>query len=151
MAELRALVGTYLEGSEDAPRAHDLLDALDRIDVDDSSPPQPSAPPPSLDSEAIRRLNPTMATIAIVGGGAHLSRDMQRALEIACRDGGRVCAGTGAHNGRLERVSASSIRGLIRRGYLVHCYSGEGGYAGRLSERALADLAWAASGSGVST
>lgn len=38
MQELRALVGTYLEGSDDAARAADLLDALD---------PKPT-PPPTL-------------------------------------------------------------------------------------------------------
>ncbi|HSX23241.1 MAG TPA: hypothetical protein VLE97_10760 [Gaiellaceae bacterium] len=29
LAELRSLVATYLEGSDDAPRAHELLDALE--------------------------------------------------------------------------------------------------------------------------
>lgn len=31
LRELRALVGTYLEGSDDAPRAAELLDALDPV------------------------------------------------------------------------------------------------------------------------
>ena len=37
LRELRALVATYLEGSDDAPRAHALLDALD-------TKPAPAAP-----------------------------------------------------------------------------------------------------------
>lgn len=62
-----------------------------------------------------------------------LTPAMQHALEIAHRDGS-VCAGRGEHAGRVEHVSASAIRGLIRRGLLVHCYGSEGGLAGRLPE-----------------
>ncbi len=57
--------------------------------------------------------------------------EMERVLAIAKRDGA-VSAGKGEHAGRVERVSASTIRALIKRGLLVHCYSGEGGFAGRL-------------------
>lgn len=40
--ELRALVGTYLEGSDDARRAAELLDALEAPTV---VPPSPQSPP----------------------------------------------------------------------------------------------------------
>lgn len=71
---------------------------------------------------------------------------MIRALAIAKRDG-IVCAGKGEHTGRVERVAASTIRALIRRGILAHCYSPDGGLAGRLpmtldtTEMPSADLA----------
>jgi hypothetical protein len=57
---------------------------------------------------------------------------MHRATTIALRDG-RVNAGAGAHSGHVERVGASSILALIRRGVLVHRYGSEGGLAGELS------------------
>lgn len=60
-----------------------------------------------------------------------LTPEMERVLAIARRDGA-ACAGKGEHGGRVERVAASTIRALIVRGLLVHCYSSEGGYAGKL-------------------
>ena len=63
-----------------------------------------------------------------------LTSEMERVLAIARRDGGYVVAGKGEHAGRVERVAASTIRALIDRGFLVHCYSNEGGYAGRLPD-----------------
>lgn len=64
-----------------------------------------------------------------------LTPTMQRALDIARRDG-VVTAGKNVHRGRVERVAAPTITALICRGLLVHCYSSEGGYAGRLPLRA---------------
>jgi hypothetical protein len=61
-----------------------------------------------------------------------LTKEMERVLAIAKRDGGRVCAGKGAHGGHVERVAASTIRALITRGLLIHCYGQDGGFAGRL-------------------
>jgi hypothetical protein len=61
-----------------------------------------------------------------------MTESMHRAITIALRDG-RVNAGVGAHAGHVERVGASSILALIRRGVLVHCYGSEGGLAGELS------------------
>lgn len=54
-------------------------------------------------------------------------------MGIAARDGA-VAAGKGAHNGHVERVNASTILALIKRGLLVHCYASEGGLAGRLPD-----------------
>jgi hypothetical protein len=70
-----------------------------------------------------------------MGTPKKLTAEMERTLAIAKRDGGRVNAGKGEHAGHVERVSASAIRALIKRGLLVHCYSSEGGFAGKLPER----------------
>ena len=64
-----------------------------------------------------------------------LTLEMERVLGIAIRDNGYVAAGVGAHAGHVERVAASTVRALIRRGYLEHCYSTEGGLAGRLTHK----------------
>jgi hypothetical protein len=61
-----------------------------------------------------------------------LTPKMEQALAIARRDGGRVTAGTGAHAGHVERVAASTILALIKRGLLIHCYGSEGEVAGKL-------------------
>jgi hypothetical protein len=87
----------------------------------------------------IKGLNPEMAAIWIVGASP-LSNAQHRVLAIACRNGGFVAAGTGTHEGHVERVSASAVLALIRRGYLEHCYSSESGVAGRLSERSREQL-----------
>lgn len=62
-----------------------------------------------------------------------LTDEMLRVLRIAARDGAAV-AGTGAHAGRVERVNASTVLALIRRGLLLHVYGSEGGLGGRLTE-----------------
>lgn len=62
------------------------------------------------------------------------------AIMIACREGGYVAAGYGEHKGHLEKISASAIRALVRRGYLVEQLSPDGGYAARLSMRARSAL-----------
>jgi hypothetical protein len=66
-------------------------------------------------------------------GNATLTPKMERALAIARRDG-MVCAGHGVHAGHVEKVAATTISALIKRGLLVHCYSGDGGLAGRPTE-----------------
>ncbi len=88
----------------------------------------------------IQSLDSETAAKWIVGSLASLSKSQWQALRIACRDGGRVQAGTNAHNGHEERVSASALRALVRRGYLHHCFGTEGGMGGQLSERSLARL-----------
>lgn len=60
-----------------------------------------------------------------------LTPKMEAALAIARRDG-IVTAGRNVCRGRVERVAATTIRALIVRGLLEHCYSSEGGMAGRL-------------------
>lgn len=90
---------------------------------------------PSITKERIQQLNPEMAAMWIVGSGASLSKAQHQVLVIACRNGGYVQAGTGEHRGHVERVPASALLGLIRRGYLTHVYGSEGGVAGQLSER----------------
>jgi hypothetical protein len=62
-----------------------------------------------------------------------LTNEMIRVLRIAERDG-MVVAGKGSHAGRVERVSASALLALIRRGLLSHVYGPEGGVGGRLTE-----------------
>ena len=92
-----------------------------------------------ITDEQIKALNPDMAAMWIVDSGA--SKAQWQVLIIACRNGGYVAAGTGEHAGHVERVSASALLALVRRGYLTHCYSPEGGVAGRLSERSREKLA----------
>lgn len=87
----------------------------------------------------IRALNPEMAALVISGMGS-MSAAQHRVLTIACRNGGFVAAGTGVHLGHVERVPASALLALVRRGYLEHCYASEGGVAGRLSARSRARL-----------
>jgi hypothetical protein len=70
-----------------------------------------------------------------------LAPEMLRVLRIAERDGGSVSAGSGAYKGRVERVPASTISALIRRGLLEHRYGSEGGLGGRLTEAGRAALA----------
>lgn len=91
----------------------------------------------------IMKLNPTMAVMAITGQGASLTKAGYRVMEIACRNGGYVAAGTGAHNGHVERVSASAIMSLVRRGYLTAMTSPDGNYAARLSPRSRERLEYA--------
>jgi hypothetical protein len=93
-----------------------------------------------ITDDQIAALNPEMATTWIVGV-MPLSDAQRRVLAIACRNGGFVAAGTGSHRGRVERVPASALLALVRRGYLTHCYGSEGGVAGRLSESARDKLA----------
>lgn len=88
----------------------------------------------------IKAMDPVMAATWIVGGGP-LSDAQLRVLAIACRHGGYVEAGNGEHRGHVERVSASAVNALIRRGYLTRCYGSEGGIAGRLSMSARERLA----------
>ncbi len=64
------------------------------------------------------------------------SPEMRRVFMIALRDG-RVIAGNGTHAGHVERVPASTIRALIARGLLAHCYGSEGQYGGQLSARVV--------------
>jgi hypothetical protein len=66
---------------------------------------------------------------------------MLRVLHIADRDGGAVVAGTSAHAGRVERVPASTVLALIRRGLLSHRYGSEGGLGGRLTDAGRAAIA----------
>lgn len=70
-----------------------------------------------------------------------LTSEMLRVLRIADREGGAVAAGKGEHAGRVERVPASTVLALIRRGLLSHIYSGEGGLGGRLTAEGRAALA----------
>lgn len=88
----------------------------------------------------IQALNPETAAMWIVGTSAYVSKAQHLALVIACRDGGYVQAGTNAHGGHTERVSASALRALVRRGYLNGCLGAEGGVAGRLSDHSLGRL-----------
>ena len=69
-----------------------------------------------------------------------LTTEMERVLGIAIRDRGYVVAGVGAHAGRVERVAASKVLALIRRGYLTHCFSTDGGLAGRLTDKGFCFL-----------
>lgn len=69
-----------------------------------------------------------------------LTHEMLHVLRIAERDGA-VVAGKGAHAGRVERVNASTVLSLIRRGFLSHIYGSEGGLGGRLTEEGRAALA----------
>ena len=62
-----------------------------------------------------------------------LTSEMVRVLRIAERDGA-VAAGTGAHAGHVERVNASTVRALLRRGLLSHSYGSEGNVGGRLTQ-----------------
>ena len=94
-----------------------------------------------ITDDQTKAMNPEMATMWIVGSGAALSKPLYAALVIACRNGGYVQAGEGEHKGRVERVSASALLALVRRGYLTHCYGSEGGVAGRLSDQARGKLA----------
>jgi len=73
---------------------------------------------------------------------------MFRVLRIAARSGS-VVAGKGEHAGHVERVSASTVLSLIRRGLLSHIYGSEGGLGGRLTESGLAALS-KSTGSGTS-
>jgi hypothetical protein len=74
-----------------------------------------------------------------------LTSEMLRVLRIADRDGA-VVAGKGSHAGRVERVNASTVLSLIRRGLLSHIYGGEGGLGGRLTEAGRAALSQPAAG-----
>jgi hypothetical protein len=65
---------------------------------------------------------------------------MLRVLRIAERDGA-VIAGTGAHAGRVERVPASTVLALLRRGLLSHIYGSEGNVGGRLTDEGHTALA----------
>jgi hypothetical protein len=100
----------------------------------------PEVPASTLTRDQIQALHPETAARWIVDS-VTLSKAQHQALVIACRDGGHVQAGTNAHGGHVERVSASALRALVRRGYLNHCFGSEGGMGGRLSQRALASLA----------
>ena len=94
-----------------------------------------------ITDERIMAMNPDMAAMWIVGTGAPLTKAQWQVLVIACRNGGYVQAGKGEHCGRVERVAASPLLALVRRGYLTHCYGSEGGVAGRLSQHAREKLA----------
>lgn len=96
-----------------------------------------------ITKEQIKKLDPMMAVIAIVGGGAPLTEAGRHALEIAVRNGGYVAAGVGAYGGHVERVAASTLRALVRRGFMEGQLSPDGGYAARLSQAALDRLEWA--------
>lgn len=93
----------------------------------------------------IAAMNPEMAATWIQGMGP-LSKAQWRVLVSACRNSGYVQAGTGSHRGRVERISASALLALVRKGYLTQCYGSEGGVAGRLSERSREKLADALKG-----
>ena len=94
-----------------------------------------------ITDDQIKALNPDMCVTWIIGTGPHLSNAQYQALRVACRNGGYVEAGTGSYKGRVERVSASAIIALTRRGYLKPCYGSVGGVAGQLAENASAKLA----------
>ncbi len=96
--------------------------------------------PTMITDDQIKALNPEMAATYIVGMGSTTGAQY-RVLTIACRNGGYVQAGTGEHQGHVERVPASALRALIQRGHLTHCYGSEGGLAGRLSQQAREKLA----------
>jgi hypothetical protein len=95
----------------------------------------------------IKKLNPVMAA-AWLARDAHLTEPGRRTLELAIRNGGWGCAGTGQHAGRLERVSASSMASLERRGFLTATRSPDGGAAAVLSQRSMDALAKYASSGG---
>lgn len=63
--------------------------------------------------------------------GVRLTAEMRRVLAIALRDGS-VIAGVGAYAGHVERVAASTVSALIKRGLLVHVYGSEGNLGGKL-------------------
>jgi hypothetical protein len=95
-----------------------------------------------MTKEQIQALNPGTAAVWIASGtGAPLSKAQHQIIVIACREGGYVQAGTGVHNGHVERVSAQALRALIRRGFFNYTFGSEGGTAGQFSERTLARLA----------
>jgi hypothetical protein len=87
----------------------------------------------------ITALNPEMAAAWLVGMRT-MSKAQYQVLVIACRNGGYVEAGTGTHKGCVERVSASALSALIRRGDLTEISPTEGGLAGQLSTRSRAKL-----------
>lgn len=93
-----------------------------------------------ITDDQIKAMNPEMAAAWIVGMGP-ISKAQYRVLVIACRNGGHVEAGIGAHKGHVERVPASALLALVRRGYLMQSYGSEGGVAGRLSPSARERLA----------
>jgi hypothetical protein len=97
-------------------------------------------------TDQIKTLNPEMAAMWIVGTGAPLSKAQYRVLTIACRNGGFVAAGNGVHKGHVERVPASAVLALARRGYLDLCTASEGNIAGQLSKRSREKLADALKG-----
>ena len=98
-----------------------------------------------ITDDRIKTLNPEMAATWIKGMGP-MSEAQYRVLVIACRNGGYVGAGAGEHAGHVERVPASALLALVRRGHLTHCHGSEGGVAGRLSERSREKLADALKG-----
>jgi hypothetical protein len=71
----------------------------------------------------------------------NLTPEMLRVLRIADRDGGAVVAGKGEHAGRVERVNASTVLALIKRGLFSHIYGGDGGLGGRLTTEGRAAIA----------
>ena len=68
-----------------------------------------------------------------LGSSTSMTKSMEAALKIARRDGS-VSAGRNTYKGCVERVSASAIQALIRRGLLVQTLNTDGGLAGRLPE-----------------
>ncbi len=66
----------------------------------------------------------------------NMTSPMARAMDIARRDG-VVVAGKGEYRGQVERVSAATVKALIARGMLVHCYGPEGHMAGRMPSEAI--------------
>lgn len=62
----------------------------------------------------------------------NLTAPMVRALAILNRDGA-VFAGANVHKGRVEVVSASTLRGLERRGRVVLSVGPDGGMMARRS------------------
>jgi hypothetical protein len=73
-----------------------------------------------------------------------LSAAMSSALDIAI-DTGMVCAGWNTINLpgggiRRERVAATTVLALIARGLLLHCYTTDGGLAGRVHPTSIAGV-----------
>jgi hypothetical protein len=71
-----------------------------------------------------------------------LTAEMLRVLRAAEENRGSISAGrTVTSQGRVEKIPASTITSLIRRGLLEHSYGSEGGIGGRLTSEGRAALA----------
>jgi hypothetical protein len=93
-------------------------------------------------TEALRRLNPETLATMLSAGRPWMTTHQFRALVSALRAGGRVMAGrTRGPDGREEHINPSSIRALVRGGYLNHEITSSGSYTGTLSDRTRAAIA----------
>jgi hypothetical protein len=90
----------------------------------------------TITDDQIKAMNPEMAATWIKGMGP-MSEAQYRVLVIACRNGGFVSAAESKEIS--ERVPASALLALVRRGYLIR--GSEGHVTGRLSQLARGKLA----------